>query len=47
MLAEPEEDIFDGFVGRLVERAKELTPGDPAEADDVGGHQPLAKLEQI
>ncbi|MDT5337070.1 MAG: succinate-semialdehyde dehydrogenase / glutarate-semialdehyde dehydrogenase [Mycobacterium sp.] len=25
-------DIFDGFVGRLVERAKDLTAGDPAEA---------------
>ena len=25
-------DIFDGFVGRLVERAKDLRAGDPAEA---------------
>ncbi|MGK2882180.1 MAG: NAD-dependent succinate-semialdehyde dehydrogenase [Mycobacterium sp.] len=25
-------DIFDGFVSRLVERAKDLKPGDPAEA---------------
>jgi succinate-semialdehyde dehydrogenase/glutarate-semialdehyde dehydrogenase len=27
-------DIFDGFVSQLVERAKDLKPGDPAEAAD-------------
>lgn len=34
-------DIFDGFVGRLVERAKELKPGDPAEAAE-GTFSPLS-----
>jgi succinate-semialdehyde dehydrogenase / glutarate-semialdehyde dehydrogenase len=34
-------DIFDGFVGRLVERAKDLKPGDPAEAAD-GTFAPLS-----
>ena len=34
-------DIFDGFVGRLVERAKELKPGDPAEAAE-GTFAPLS-----
>jgi succinate-semialdehyde dehydrogenase / glutarate-semialdehyde dehydrogenase len=35
------KDIFDGFVGRLVERAKDLKPGDPAEAAD-GTFAPLS-----
>jgi succinate-semialdehyde dehydrogenase / glutarate-semialdehyde dehydrogenase len=34
-------DIFDGFVSRLVERAKDLKPGDPAEAAD-GTFAPLS-----
>ena len=34
-------DIYDGFVGRLVERAKDLKPGDPAEAAD-GTFAPLS-----
>ncbi|MDT5360150.1 MAG: succinate-semialdehyde dehydrogenase / glutarate-semialdehyde dehydrogenase [Mycobacterium sp.] len=34
-------DIFEGFVGRLVERAKALKPGDPAEAAD-GTFAPLS-----
>jgi succinate-semialdehyde dehydrogenase / glutarate-semialdehyde dehydrogenase len=34
-------DIFDGFVGRLAERAKDLKPGDPAEATD-GTFAPLS-----
>ena len=25
------DDIFDGFVARLTEQAKDLRPGDPAE----------------
>ncbi|MBB5165397.1 NAD-dependent succinate-semialdehyde dehydrogenase [Mycobacterium sp. AZCC_0083] len=33
--------IYDGFVGRLVERAKDLKPGDPAEAAD-GTFSPLS-----
>ncbi|BDX29835.1 succinate-semialdehyde dehydrogenase [Mycobacterium antarcticum] len=35
------DDIFDGFVERLVERAKDLKPGDPAEAQD-GTFAPLS-----
>jgi succinate-semialdehyde dehydrogenase/glutarate-semialdehyde dehydrogenase len=35
------EDIFDGFVGRLVERAKDLKPGDPAESAE-GTFAPLS-----
>ena len=35
------EDIFDGFVGRLVERAKDLVPGDPAQSAD-GTFSPLS-----
>ena len=34
-------DIFDGFVSRLVERAKDLKPGDPAQAAD-GTFAPLS-----
>jgi succinate-semialdehyde dehydrogenase/glutarate-semialdehyde dehydrogenase len=34
-------DIFDGFVGRLVERAKDLKPGDPAEEAE-GTFAPLS-----
>jgi succinate-semialdehyde dehydrogenase/glutarate-semialdehyde dehydrogenase len=34
-------DIFDGFVGRLVERAKDLKPGDPAQEAD-GTFAPLS-----
>ena len=34
-------DIFDGFVDRLVERAKDLKAGDPAEAAD-GTYSPLS-----
>jgi succinate-semialdehyde dehydrogenase / glutarate-semialdehyde dehydrogenase len=34
-------DIFDGFVDRLVERAKDLKPGDPAVAAD-GTFAPLS-----
>jgi len=33
--------IYDGFVGRLVERAKDLKPGNPAEAAD-GTFSPLS-----
>jgi succinate-semialdehyde dehydrogenase/glutarate-semialdehyde dehydrogenase len=35
------EDLFDGFVKRLTERAKELQPGDPAQAAD-GTYAPLS-----
>ncbi|MDT5150199.1 MAG: succinate-semialdehyde dehydrogenase / glutarate-semialdehyde dehydrogenase [Mycobacterium sp.] len=34
-------DIFEGFVDQLVERAKDLKPGDPAEAAD-GTFSPLS-----
>jgi succinate-semialdehyde dehydrogenase/glutarate-semialdehyde dehydrogenase len=35
------EDLFDGFVKRLTERAKELQPGDPAQGAD-GTYAPLS-----
>ena len=35
------KDIFDGFVGRLVERAKDLKPGNPAEEAE-GTFAPLS-----
>ena len=35
------EDLFEGFVKRLTERAKELQPGDPAQAAD-GTYAPLS-----
>jgi succinate-semialdehyde dehydrogenase/glutarate-semialdehyde dehydrogenase len=35
------EDVYDGFVARLTERAKDLRPGDPAEAAD-GTFGPLS-----
>lgn len=35
------KDIFDGFVGRLVDRAKDLKPGDPAAAAE-GTFAPLS-----
>ena len=35
------EDIFDGFVSRLTERAKQLKPGDPAQAAE-GTYAPLS-----
>ena len=35
------DDIFDGFVARLTERAKDLRPGDPAEAAE-GTFAPLS-----
>ncbi len=35
------EDVYDGFVGRLTELAKDLRPGDPAERSD-GTFAPLS-----
>jgi succinate-semialdehyde dehydrogenase/glutarate-semialdehyde dehydrogenase len=35
------EDLFDGFVARLTERAKQLEPGDPAQAAE-GTYAPLS-----
>jgi succinate-semialdehyde dehydrogenase/glutarate-semialdehyde dehydrogenase len=35
------EDLFDGFVSRLTERAKQLKPGDPAQAAE-GTYAPLS-----
>jgi succinate-semialdehyde dehydrogenase / glutarate-semialdehyde dehydrogenase len=35
------DDIFDGFVGQLVERAKDLKPGNPAEEAD-GTFSPMS-----
>ena len=35
------DDIYDGFVSRLTERAKDLRPGDPAESAD-GTFAPLS-----